>query len=143
MLKQEPRLDKSDKEPERAFPDRSKELKTELHSVDPEGKEMAPEILLDFRVKDSSLSRVRRKDETTWKSVLKGEKLRSIEETLVSLHFTPAKAHGFRLGSHVWSWLELGKAFLKLSNCWASLLVPEDWWEREGSREISKRIDRE
>lgn len=62
-LEQEPKLEMSEREPEREFRERSKVVKKVLHLV----KEMVPVRLVSFRTRVSRWSRERRKVETRLK----------------------------------------------------------------------------
>ncbi|KAK9948993.1 hypothetical protein M0R45_004544 [Rubus argutus] len=89
------------------------ELSRGLH-LDFAAKEIGPVRPTDFRVRDSKESSVIKKVETMVRLVVKGMKLRSMEETRFSLQETPEKSHGFWLRSQLKRRVGFGGESLKL-----------------------------
>lgn len=116
-LEQEPKLEMSEREPEREFRERSKVVKKVLHLV----KEMVPVRLISFRTRVSRWSRERRKVETRLKLVPRWVKLRSMEDTKESLQVMPVKLHVFWFGSQLERRVGFDTLALKLRSCWVSL----------------------
>lgn len=121
-----PKLERSETEPERLFPERSKAVNNVLH-LDPGVKETVPLRLVNLRERVSRWSRERRKAETRLKFACRGMELRSMEEiTVESLQEMPVKAHGFWLGSQLERMVGSRRLALKLMSCWVSLLLEDE-----------------
>ncbi len=135
-LEQEPKLERSEREPKRLFRERSKVVKKVVH-LEPGVKEMVPVRLVYLRARDSRWSRERRKVETRLKLVLREVLLRSMEETKEALQVMPLKVHGFWLGSQLKRTVGSGRLDLKLISCWVSLF-DEAWIDRK-VREMRRR----
>lgn len=140
-LEQEPKLEISERGPDKALRDRSILLSRAPHlDDDPEGKEMEPLRFADFRVRVSKWSRVKRKVKTRLRLVFKRMELKSMAETRVATQVTPRKeVHGFWPGSQFWSseGFGFGREALKFRSCRVSLEDEEEEEEEDVETETA------